>query len=320
MRKKGIKAATSGLTLQEGIALFLARYKKTSQQTYGYNLGIFALFVGPDVHLKSITEMSILAYQKHVEGRDLAKATQATYLKMVKVFFNWLASNRLLSESPARLLRVGETFSPVDKEKAMTDRELNLSLDMAKRNPRDLALILFLADTGGRVGGAAGLKWSHIDFEHRTAFVTEKGQEARPVSFGVVCARALQALKESLPETAGPYVFSSTDRPIRASSLSRIVRRICVRAGGRSLGGHSLRHRKGHQLAYALTPPTLAARVMGHSKPETTLSAYYPVTWTRVDEVMQDLAVKDRETELQSASTPTRKPEPPRLIVLKKGG
>jgi integrase len=318
---KAKRGAASGHSLQEAIALFLAQYKKKSQETYGYNLKNFATFTGPDRPIEAITALHILEYQQHIESRPIKLATRATYFRTVKVFFNWLVKAKLLDESPARLLRTPRSQLAVEKSKAMTDEELKKILDWAKWRPRDFALILFLADTGCRAGGAAGLRVQDIDFENMRAMVTEKGEKTRPVSFEPVCARALQAWMKKRPADAGEYVFSVTDQPVQAASISQVITRACLRAGVRPLGSHSLRHRKGHQLAFGLIPPTLAAQAMGHSNPNTTMESYYPTSWSKVDEIMRGFGVK--EEDVSGQTPPPQKgdqPEKPRLIVLRKRG
>lgn len=305
------------MTLKEGIALFLAQYKKKSQETYGYNLKNFSNFTGQDRPLVDITPLHILEYQQYVESRDLAAATRVTYFKMVKIFFNWLAKVDLLDKSPARALKIQRSTPRVEKEKAMTDEELHRVLDWVKWNRRDFALILFLADTGCRAGGAAGLRMGDIDFETMRALVTEKGEKTRPVSFESVCCRALLAWIEKRPVKAGVYVFSESAKPLQAASISQIVTRACVRAGVRPLGSHSLRHRKGHQFAYGHTPPTLAAQALGHST-KIFLESYSPTAWSEVDRVSRSFAVKDGDVPGLPREE-KRGEEKSRIFVLKKG-
>lgn len=319
MRKKNSKAATSGHSLQEAIALFLARYKETSRGTYAYNLKNFTDFIAGNPPIEDITPIHLLKYQQHVEGRDLAAATRATCFKMVKAFFNWLVRMRLLDESPARMLKTPLISGAVGKEKAMTDEELHRILDWAQWKPRDFALFLFFADTGCRAGGAAGLRVQDIDFENMRAFVTEKGDKSRPVSFGAVCARALQAWLKKRPAKAGEYVFSAAAEPVQAGSLSQAVRRACNAVEVRSQGCHAIRHYKGHQMAYGLTPPSLAAQAMGH-KVKTYLEFYSPVSWSEVDAVMRKFAIKEEDVGRSSPKSQDRAQEKPRLTILKKGG
>jgi integrase/recombinase XerC len=309
------------MELRKAIELFLAQYKKKSRETYGYNLKNFANFVGPKRLIAQLTPLHILEYQQYVEGRSLAPATRITYFKMVKIFFNWLTKMELVEKSPARALKIQRTSAHVEKTKAMTDEELTRVLDWVKWHPRDFALITFLADTGCRAGGAAGLRVGDIDFDALRAIVTEKGEKTRPVSFEAVCARALRVWLDKRPAKAGMYVFSDTVKPLQAASISQIVTRACVRAGVRPLGSHSLRHRKGHQLAFGHVPPTIAALAMGHSDPETTMKAYFPAGWAKTDEILRSFAIKEGDVPgSQVPAEPKTPEEKPRIFVLKKGG
>jgi integrase len=294
-KKKSLKRAASSHSLQDAIELFLAQYKKSSQGTYSYNLGNFSDFIGDNPLIEDITPTHILKYQQYVEGRNLADATRATCFKMLKVFFNWLVRMRLLDQSPARMLKTPHVSGAVEKEKAMTDEELRRLLEWAQWRPRDFALITFFADTGCRAGGAAGLRVQDIDFETMRALVTEKGDITWPVSFEAVCARALQAWLKKRPAGAGEYVFSMSAEPVQADSLSTAVRRACQKAGIRALGSHSIRHRKGHQMAYGLTPPSLAAQAMGH-RVKTYLEFYSPTSWSEVDAVMRKFRILNIRT------------------------
>jgi integrase len=238
---------------------------------------------------------------------------------MVKIFFNWLVKMDVIEKSPARTLKIQQTNARVEKSKAMSDEELKRVLDWVKWHPRDFALITFLADTGCRAGGAAGLRVEDIDFDNLRAIVTEKGEKTRPVSFEAVCARALRVWLDKRPAKAGAYVFSETVRPLQAASISQIVTRACIRAGVRPLGSHSLRHRKGHQMAFGLVPPTIAAMAMGHSDPETTMK-YYPAGWAKTDEILRSFAIKEGDVPGSRTPVEEKKPEErPRLVVLKKG-
>lgn len=316
-------SATSGHTLLDAIKLFLARYKKKSQETYGYNLKNLADFVGGDRPIARITEIHILEYQQHLyerlDNKAIATATYATYLKMCKVFFNWLVKSGQLETSPARLVKVPRTTSHIEKQKAMTDEELNRVLQWTQFKPRDHAIVLFLADTGCRAGGAAGLRVQDIDFDNLRAEVTEKGEKTRGVVFDVRCAAALKDWLRRRPTGAGEYVFSVTKEPLHPDIISNAVRRACKKVGVRSLGSHSLRHRLGHQLANAMVPPTLAADILGHEDADTTFKSYYPTSRAEAERVARRFSVKGEESS-RPAGEQGQPRETPRLIVLKKGG
>jgi integrase len=76
---------------------------------------------------------------------------------------------------------------------------------------RDRALLLFLADTGCRVGGLVGLTLSDLKVRRRWALVTEKFDKSRLVFFPEVTAEALRDwLRVRLEwDIGGDWVFLS---------------------------------------------------------------------------------------------------------------
>jgi integrase len=251
----------------------------------------------------------MIQYQNHLDQRDLADATIRRNTKTIKAFFNWCVRAELIDKSPANAIKARKISTKVARDKAMTDEEFEAILDYVKWKPRDYALILFLADTGCRAGGAAGLTTDHLNLPEHIAIVTEKGDRTRPVSFGHECASAISIWLLQRPGGEGDYVFSRTGRRLQSASISQVVERACLRVLGRSRGSHSLRHRKGHQMADSGVAVTIAARVLGHDSELTTLM-YYPNDWGRARKVIESLAYKPGAKGADKAS---------RIIRLKTG-
>lgn len=268
------------MELKEAIDLFLESQKETTRQSYKYPLQYLEKWIGGAKDIEDIRPSMLLEYlNRSLQKRGFAPATERKHIKTIKTLFNWLVNIDELEKSPARALKVKRLPMYISRDKAITDDEYALLLDYTRWKPRDHALILFLADTGCRIGGAAGLKVSDLDLPNRRGFVTEKGDKRRPVRYGPRCAAALAAWLLRRPRTAGPYVFSRTANAIKADNISLMIRRTCVKVGIRVLSGHAFRHRKGHQFADQKTPITLAARFLGHSDPNVTANHYYPSDW-----------------------------------------
>lgn len=268
------------MDLKKAISLFQNNQRETTRQSYKYPLQYLMLYIGEARPVESIKPEHLIEYHhESLKPRNLAVATERKHLKTIKTLFNWLVQLDVIVKSPARILKVKRLPMYIERDKAMTDEELAALLDYTRYKPRDYALILFLADTGCRIGGAAGLKISDVDLVNRRGKVTEKGDKTRPVRFGPMCAAAIAKWLLARPHGAGPYVFSRTADPIKADNISQMIRRTCVKVGIRVLSGHSLRHRKGHQFADQGTAITLAARYLGHSDPMVTAMHYYPADW-----------------------------------------
>lgn len=280
------------MQLKHAIELFQGEQRATTRASYEYVLNHMMGFVGPDRPVKLITTTDMLEYISTVKARDIAPATKVKYIKTVKTFFNWLVKTGYLEESPARAIRNINLPNYVQRDKAATDEEVARVLEYAKYKPRDYALILFMADTGCRRGGAAGLQIKDLLLDQQRAYVTEKGDITRMVAYGEECRHALERWLAIRIGDKGDYVFSRRGNQLNSPSISQVFRRACKDTGVRSLGGHSLRHRKGHQFADLRVAPSIAAIALGHSDPSITLKHYYPADFDRAESILRELAAK----------------------------
>lgn len=285
------------MLLSRAVELFVNEYKGETRTTYKHVMEDMRDFVGPARSVAEIKPEHLLEYAQAVKSRKYADATVRKYLKSCRTFFNWLIKIDVIDKSPARAVKIPQLRKYVSRDKAMTDAELEKLLAYVRWKPRDFALILFIADTGCRAGGAAGLKVADLDLPNCRAVVLEKGDKSRPVVFGVECANAIREWLLKRPASAGIYVFSRTSKAIKSDNVSLIIRRACKKVGIRTLSAHSLRHRKGHQLADHKVAPSIAATALGHSDVTITLQHYYPADWETAEREMRKLVHHDENEE-----------------------
>lgn len=292
------------MELQKAITLFLGDYKPSTRQAYSKVLTPMRGWLGPARAVSAITPPLLVEYfQTVVLAKGYAPATLQKHAKTIKTFFHWCVRVDLLVKSPAHAIRARKPARRISREKAMTDDELGALLDFLrhKTNPRDFALVLFLADTGCRRGGAAGLRLKDIQWDKLLATVTEKGDVSRPVAFSDLCARAMVRWLTYRGEhyrVEGIYVFSQNGLPMNPEQISQNIRRACQKAGVRVLSAHSLRHRKGHQFADHRIAPTLAATFLGHANVLTTMEHYYPDDWESAERAGRELMTGSLETKV----------------------
>ncbi len=197
--------------------------------------------------------------------------------------------------------------SAVGRDKAMTDDELAVLESYTLWKVRDRAILLFLADTGCRAGGAAKLKLQDLDIDHLKAMVTEKGEKTRPVWFGEKTATALRKWLLKRGPRPHDFVFCGDNGPLLPASISQVIRRASYATDIRSLGSHSLRHRKGFQLADARVAVTVAATALGHENPMTTMENYWPNDYARAEQAIRELVEKPEPASEPSNIIPLRK-------------
>jgi site-specific recombinase XerD len=136
------------------------------------------------------------------------------------------------------------------------------------------ALLLFLADTGCRVGGLVGLCLADVDLGGRSALVTEKGGKSRYVFFGEQTRAALGAWFSVRP--AGmDRVFVGQRGPLTVFGVNQILSKLKRRAGvSGHVNPHAFRH--GFAKRYLVNGGDLAslADLMGHTDVGVTKASY----------------------------------------------
>lgn len=281
------------MLLADAITLFLGEYKPSTRASYSYELRRMADHIGPKRDITELSPALLTEYHQRLRSAGYSVGTVCKHVKTMKSFFNWAVRLELIERSPARTLHQPKPARYVERDKAMTDEELEAILDYTRYKYRDHALILFLADTGCRVGGAAGLRLQDLYLDTLSAQVTEKGDKTRFVVYGPACARALRVWLLKRKGQRGEYVFSRDGHRMTTYNLSQAIRRACKAVGIRVLSAHSLRHRKGHQLADAHVAPSIAATALGHSDPVITLHHYYPADWESAERELRKLVAEE---------------------------
>ncbi|MGB1285002.1 MAG: tyrosine-type recombinase/integrase [Aggregatilineales bacterium] len=278
------------MKMSEAVTVFLGDKKPATAAVYRDILRSLQKYLD-DCDVCDVTRMHLKRYQSYLrarnwKGKPLSQATINKYAKTTRVFFNWLKDEGVISESPGGAMVLIRVNNYVSADKAASDHEFASLRQyfIQEGKHRNLALLLFLNDTGCRVGGAARLPVSDVDFDNMRAIVTEKGDKTRAVTFGRECRKALRFWLD-YRNASGGYVFSRDGSAIKGSGLSRALRRASQRLGLRNVSAHKFRNRKGFKLSKSRVPLTHAQRIMGHSSPSTTAAFYY----TNDDELIESI-------------------------------
>lgn len=211
-------------------------------------------------------------WRKSVQG-SLSPFTIQSYVRAVKRLFNWLEYNERIEQNPARKLR--KPSLPKLSPKEISIEDIRKLLDAAKESKRDYALVLFLVDTGCRVGGLVGLRVQDLDFENGSALVTEKGRKSRYVFFHDVTKAALQEWLAERPQGTDFAFVSCRGRAMSTYGVNQILERLKVKAGisGR-VNPHSFRHAFAKWYLMAGGDLASLSDLMGHSDVQVTKNFY----------------------------------------------
>lgn len=283
--------------LKQTVATFLRQYTNpVTQEAYRQTLNPLIEELGGHRLLSSITILDMLDWSARIRStqRGLAEATIYKHIKHVKAFFNWLHRVELIPTNPAKAIKQVRVTNTRASQQRITRDQIEELRDSLADDPRALALVLFLADTGCRRGGAAGLRVRDLHLRSRTAEVVEKDKTRRTVFFGRACALALSRWLRSRRSTSlDDFVFSRDGRPITAAAVAQLFRRRTIAAGLGSMGPHRLRRHKITALLADRVSPKTVQDLVGHQRIETTLS-YVPKDMAAVKEVADEYAIEEK--------------------------
>ncbi len=223
-----------------------------------------------------------MLYENHPcrdpEEGTLSPSTRQGYTRAVKTFFNWLDREGCLDENPAKYVKLPKV--PAQKPKAIQQETLAALLEETEGDEpvdkRNRALLLFLADTGCRVGGIVGLRVEDLRLGEGMATVTEKGDKWRPVMFTEATQKALRDwLTTREVDSAWVFCSMNTGEQLVPTSVNHIIYRL--RDAGEIEGRcnpHSFRHAFARE--YLMNGGDLAtlATLMGHSDVKVTEQFY----------------------------------------------
>lgn len=238
--------------------------------TYGERLGHVLAFLAERgiQELGAVQAGDLDRFVVSLRRRGLAAATISGRIVAIKCFFAWCVRRGCLERSPASHL-VKPKLERGGRSPAMARDDLAALIRAAEEGKhRDLAVLLFLADTGCRVGEVVALTWLDVDLVHHEAVVHGK-TGVRVVDFTERTAAAVEAFGVSCNGGSGS-VFGMTGNGIR-----KMLERLGARAGvvGR-VNPHSIRHLVGQAWLDDGANLELVRQKLGHSDIQVTAMFY----------------------------------------------
>lgn len=221
-----------------------------------------------------------------IEGEELSPNTINGRIVVAKRFFGWLHKMDLISRNPAADLK---RISIGDRQpKAISTASfISLLEEVAKRSQqpkRDLAIFIFLFDTGCRVGGLCNIKLSDLVLQEKRVYIREKGRgyngNGRWVFLEPTPLLALSAYLEVRPVGCGSNLFVSQRGNLSASGVYQMIERHAKSVGIEGYWNpHSFRHAAAREWLRGGASLPSVAKLLGHNNIQTT-TMYY-ARWAR---------------------------------------
>lgn len=267
-----LTAAVEGfLTAQAG------EVSESTRRWYRQRLATFCAFAGP-VGVDDVTPGLLRSYRAHLVDRDMSPHSIHGYQRAVRRLFSWLLREGVVDKNVA--LEVPLVKLPPQPPKALSDDDLGrLLARLPSEDVRNRAIILFLVDTGCRVGGVCSLTLDSVDLPHRCATVIEKGSKGRRVYFTAMTAETIQLYLAVRPAGDTDALFvSPLGKEITPNAIRQMLERVGKRAGVKGqVNPHSFRH--AFARSFLRNGGNLAAlgRILGHAPGSQVTARYYAV-------------------------------------------
>jgi integrase/recombinase XerC len=275
-------------TIRSYLALFVDDLQVKDSTLNGYKVCLrqFALWMG-DNCITQPTRDDIKAYRRYLDTQDFTAGTKSQYLRAVRAFFRWAASEGLY-ENIADGIKGAKVRSDNTKKEAFSGEDAKIILDSIDRTDekgkRDYAMIL-LSITGGLriielqradIGDIKTLRGE------RVLYIQGKGHDEKD-AYKKLFPEASDAIDEYLnARTAykkNDPLFASVSTNARQGgtrltepSISRMIKTRFKAAGYDSdkLTAHSLRHTANTLLFKSGADLYTVQRFARHADPKTT--------------------------------------------------
>ncbi len=265
-----------GLIVSEAVEAFLKdRSHCTAKTLRGYRdlLSLFDRSLPVAMQLRSVKTDHINAF---LRGRQLSRASQASYYRILRAFFNWASKAGAIEANPIQ--DVAPPKNPKNPALYLTVADVRRVLT-AIEEPWLRQLVRFAVCTGLRRGELVSLRWRFVNLAPSEAWITiqsygdfeTKSGHGRSIP---LVNEATKVLEERYGSGYAPEAYVFTDGKGMRLSGARVSKAFKrgVRIAGLDdrLHFHSLRHTCASWLVMHGQSLLFVAGVLGHSSTQVT--------------------------------------------------
>jgi integrase/recombinase XerD len=189
-----------------------------------------------------VTRSHIDEYLKYLANKGRTGTTRTRKLNSLHMFFTYLVKEGLILLSPAATVK-----RPRKERKpkhTLRPDEYYRVVAAARGNPRGIAILQLMLQTGIRVSELIAIRVPDLDLEQKTLTILNKGSKKRILYLE---KKALQALKSYLlvrPKTSDEHLFLNyRGEGFSIGGVRKMVEKYLKRAGiTKKIGCHSLHY------------------------------------------------------------------------------
>jgi integrase/recombinase XerD len=225
-------------------------------------------------NISEITVSDLRLLFTEIGKKGYSEYTRSNFIRVWKRLFGWAFDEGIIPANTAKKLK--QPHLPPKSPSAISEEDIDKILEVAKRTKspqRNYAMVLFLTETGARVGGVANLTISNLDVKKRRAIVLEKGRggkKERMIFFTKKAAVALENWLRVRPNTNSDKVFL-----LRESGIYQVLKRLAKMAGVKKYWNpHAFRHAFARRMLAKGMSIGIVSHLMGHSSIQVTVDFY----------------------------------------------
>lgn len=230
-----------------------------------YRRDIVAMLNLIDKKEEYMTVEDMLTWKASLEGQSTA--TIARKIASVKMYFNFLHSNKIIADDPTTVLKAPRVHN---KEKEPLEAEEIKELLDAAKNPRDRAIISLMCNTGLRISELVNIKLD--DVQDANIVVTGKGNKQRVVHMNSTTQKYVDEYFKVRKDTIDNLFVSNQGTKMSPRALNNTLK-VCAKRAGieKNIHNHLMRTTAATLYLDNDVPVQNIQAMLGHEQIQTTL-------------------------------------------------